>query len=711
MSLADIAKMAGVSRPAVSNWRRRYDDFPEPVQETGATSLFQLVEIERWMRGRGKPFVVPSVEQQVWSAFAIARGALLPEDAAHVAMVLLGMAVVADGLGSADRAALDDALQSEHPDRLAAELERLTHKAAWLGLHDDSVGAVDARLIRLCLPFLLSIDELAREYGPGQVFEALVAMLRRSSRGGGEHGSPPAIAKLIASLAEPIRGTVYDPACGRGGFLYAAHQRVEPGADVQLVGRELDSTAYQTAQLRLLTHGVNAKVFLGDTLASSASADPRVDLVLADPPFGMWWQPGGRTHHRHDLPFGVPPPSRADLAWLQYSIIRLRPTGMAFHITALGPLFRTGAEADIRRQLVTNGLVHAVIALPAGLYGPQTGIPVAMWIVGRQRSPAGHAVLFMDATRMGARMRGRAELSDADIGAIVERYRAWRDTSRSGRTIDDVGDGGLRHRTIGVDRILDQDCSLHPARWLDDHPDDPRQDIEVVRTVETKLQSTHDTLAGTGHLDVSAVLRPSEREVPSMSVREMVDRRLLTVTRARRVNPALIGSGDTPLIRSQDLADDLSVASSGGIDPGFLGYEPVMSEPGDVIVLAAGTRPRAAVDHSGGAIVAAPLYLLRWSTTEANPLVMAALITRVIERYSAGIAMPRAPIHSLELPILDAESSKWLANTLRALLEQRRLASVIADASRELADRLVDSLGSGRTRARVPTPTVGHQQP
>jgi type I restriction-modification system DNA methylase subunit/predicted DNA-binding transcriptional regulator AlpA len=699
VSLADIARMAGVGRPAVSNWRQRYDDFPKPVQETGAASLFRQADIERWMRRHRKPFVIPSVEQQVWSAFAVVRGAVLPEDAAHAAMMLLGSAAIADRMGAADREVLDDALRKWHSEALANELERLMHRAAWLGLHD--AAGVDAILIRSCLPFLWSIDDLARQHGAGQVFEALLAMIGRSSRNGWEHSSPPPIANLVASLAEPIRGTVYDPACGRGGFLYAAYQRVEPGARVRLVGREISSTAYRVAQFRLLIHGIDAVISLGDTLTSGARIDPPVDVVLADPPFGMSWQ-SDRASIADDLPFGVPPRSRADLAWLQHSITQLRPTGMGFHVTTLGPLFRTGAEAHIRRALVMGGLVHAVIALPPGLYGPQTRIPVAIWIVGRQRTPAGHSILVVDATRMGRRLRGRTDLSEEEITTVVERYRAWRDASRSGKAIADTDDGELRHRTIGIDSIVDHDCNLNPARWFKDQAPDARQDIGAVRAAETRLQTTRDALARAAQLDLSALMT-SDHDVSSMSIREMIDQRLLKVVRARRVDPSLVGSGDTPLIRSHDLGDDWSVMSSAGIDPSLLGHEPVTTEPGDVIVLATGARPRAAVDSSGGAVMAAPLYLLRWSAPGIDPLVMAALITRSVQGHSAGITRPQATIYSLQLPILDAESSKWLGKALRALVEQRRLASLLADTTRDLADRLIDALGSGRACAQVPT--------
>src|SRR5262249_61394679 len=88
VSLADLADMAGVSRPAVSNWRRRSEDFPRSVKETGATSLFRLAELQAWMRRHGKRLKAPSVDQLVWSALNRMRGQVRPEEAAEAGRVL-----------------------------------------------------------------------------------------------------------------------------------------------------------------------------------------------------------------------------------------------------------------------------------------------------------------------------------------------------------------------------------------------------------------------------------------------------------------------------------------------------------------------------------------------------------------------------------------------------------------------------------------------
>jgi len=93
VSLADLATMAGVSRPAVSNWRRRHDDFPSPTQESGTTTLFRFGAIKEWMALHKKPLTGRSAEQAVWTALNPARDAVLPENAAAAAQAAGGAGV------------------------------------------------------------------------------------------------------------------------------------------------------------------------------------------------------------------------------------------------------------------------------------------------------------------------------------------------------------------------------------------------------------------------------------------------------------------------------------------------------------------------------------------------------------------------------------------------------------------------------------------
>jgi predicted DNA-binding transcriptional regulator AlpA len=102
--------MAGVTRPAASNWRRRNTDFPQPVEETGATSLFRYADVSAWMARHHKRWDSRSVEQLVWSSVNPERAVIRPEEAARAGIALLGYTALAsrvDGtLAKAIRAAI-----------------------------------------------------------------------------------------------------------------------------------------------------------------------------------------------------------------------------------------------------------------------------------------------------------------------------------------------------------------------------------------------------------------------------------------------------------------------------------------------------------------------------------------------------------------------------------------------------------------------------
>jgi hypothetical protein len=98
--MADVARMAGVTRPAVSNWRRRYEDFPNPIEETGAIALFRRADIERWLSANNKRIEPPSLDQIVWSVLNRDRGSIQLEDAMEAGLILLGCKSLASQLGA-----------------------------------------------------------------------------------------------------------------------------------------------------------------------------------------------------------------------------------------------------------------------------------------------------------------------------------------------------------------------------------------------------------------------------------------------------------------------------------------------------------------------------------------------------------------------------------------------------------------------------------
>ncbi|TCP56746.1 type I restriction-modification system DNA methylase subunit [Tamaricihabitans halophyticus] len=310
VTAADIARMGNVRRAAVSNWRRRYPDFPRPVGGTAASPLFELAEIQDWLRSQGKTFELPLTER-AWQRL---RGS-------------------ADDLRLGQLVARTGAL-------LLADSRAET---------DNSAEPIDPVLRELVLT-------LAAERGHPAAFDFLVtryldAHSRRLS------STPPEIATLLARLSPP-GGTVFDPACGFGGLLLAA----EP--DMAL-GQEITETAASIASTRLRLRGIGARVTTGDTLRADAFQGELADAVLCDPPFNehAWGHAELTNDPRWE--YGLPPRGEPELAWVQHCLGHVRPDGL---VAILLPTAVAGRRAGkrIRGNLLRAGALRAVITLPGG---------------------------------------------------------------------------------------------------------------------------------------------------------------------------------------------------------------------------------------------------------------------------------------------------------------------------------------------------------
>ncbi|MDT0347635.1 HsdM family class I SAM-dependent methyltransferase, partial [Streptomyces litchfieldiae] len=324
VTAAGIARLAGVGRAAVSNWRRRYDHFPRPIGGTDTSPTFSLPEIERWLRDQGKLAEIP-LRERLWQLIE-----------AHPAGPAEALARTGDQLLA-------------HGDRTPTDADDLAQAAAGL----------------------------ATELGPAPAYTFL---LGRHLDTAARHLTltPPETAALMAALAGPA-DTVLDPACGPGTLLAAAHGPGDtpPG---ELYGQDTDSTLTRLARLRLALRGTaTVQTRAGDTLLTDAFPHLTVDAVLCHPPFNErnW----GHEHLTYDprWEYGLPARTESELAWVQHSLAKLRPGGTA--VLLMPPAAasrRTGRR--VRATLLRRGALRAVIALPAGA-APPHGLPLHLWIL------------------------------------------------------------------------------------------------------------------------------------------------------------------------------------------------------------------------------------------------------------------------------------------------------------------------------------------
>ncbi|MCP2255173.1 N-6 DNA Methylase [Prauserella aidingensis] len=361
VTAAEIARLANVGRAAVSNWRKRHADFPEPVVGARGAPTFRLDEVQRWLRTQGKP-IGPSPVDVVWRALDVGRGdAALVELTADIADHLTGHAGV------------------DLPERVRAALDELG---------DTPPGEV--------------IEELCTRIFDRQQRQHLV--------------TPPPLAELMMDLTGEAN-SVFDPACGSGNVLRAA---AEAGAET-LVGQEIEVTTARIARARLREHG-KVEVAAGDALRHDAFTGRRFDAVVCDPPFGYrdWGHEELGLDPRWE--YGLPVKGEPELAWVQHCLAHAEPGGSVVVALPAGAAGRRSGRT-IRQALLRRGALRAVVALPAGVL-MSTGIAVHLWVLRNPAEQGAGPVLLVDTARHRPSRRGHVDWDAIarDVGAAWDEF-------------------------------------------------------------------------------------------------------------------------------------------------------------------------------------------------------------------------------------------------------------------------------------------------
>jgi len=246
----------------------------------------------------------------------------------------------------------------------------------------------------------------------GYVFEDLIRRFsEQSNETAGEHFTPREVIRLMVNILfiedrdiltqDGIVRTLYDPACGTGGMLSAGEQYVKelnPDADLKVFGQEINSESYAICKSDMLIKGQNpSNIKFGNTFTVDGLKDEKFDYMLSNPPFGVDWKKAQKTIKSEaeskgmDGRFGAGLPRINDgaLLFLQHMISKMKDEGSRIGIVFNGsPLF-TGAaesgESNIRRWIIENDWLEAIIALPDQLFY-NTGISTYIWIVTNKKS-------------------------------------------------------------------------------------------------------------------------------------------------------------------------------------------------------------------------------------------------------------------------------------------------------------------------------------
>ncbi|MFK0156880.1 N-6 DNA methylase [Streptomyces sp. NPDC090493] len=733
VTAAGIARLAGVGRAAVSNWRRRHADFPKPVGGTETSPSFALAEVESWLREQGKLAQVP-LRERVWQQLAGHPGGALTA-LVHAGCVLLLIherptVWLHASAGSDERlaallpAALDEVLTA----RLGGAGERAVHSgrdadaseavnrpgAAWGVNRPGATGGVNRSggtkgvntahpaaasaasaaasasaaiaaatpAVRTptgpqllpSAPLLRGAAELAAEAGARQAFEFLLG--RHLDANPRQYTlTPSELAGLMADLAGPAR-SVLDPACGTGALLRAVGVR----PDQELYAQDSAPDLAALTALRLALHsraGVHGAA--GDTLRADAFPELRADAVLCHPPFNErnW----GHDELAYDArwEYGFPARTESELAWVQHALARLADGGTAVLLMPPAVASRRSGRR-IRADLLRRGALRALVALPAGAAAPHS-IPLHLWVLRRpDRTPATPEVLLMDTGRFTGDGRGGPDLA-AVRDAVLD---AWRAFERDGEPVERPG----LARSVPVIELLDDDVDLAPARHLP-----PAAAADGAE----ELTAVRERLGATLRLTVDLTPPPADQAPPARWP-------LTTVGELARGGALVLRTGGNggharvPVLTDHDVL--AATAPSGTLPQSD--EEAVLTEPGDVVVpvLGGGSVARVIDDATAGAALGRNLVLLRPDRTALDPWFLAGFLRGTANNRQASSyasTATRLDVRRLQLPRLPLEEQRRYGARFRALDEFER---ALRHASR-LGEHLVRGMYDGLTDGTV----------
>jgi type I restriction enzyme M protein len=362
--------------------------------------------------------------------------------------------------------------------------------------------------------FRLRSEDFERPDLLGAAYEYLIKMFADSAgKKGGEFYTPVEVVRLLVALLRPRAGMkILDPTCGSGGMFIGIRNYLETHgenpANLQLFGQEMNLSTWAICKLNMFLHGVfSADIRKGDTITDPQhvlnGALMLFDRVIANPPFSLknW----GRESAEHDgygrFRFGIPPKDAGDLAFVQHMIASLNQEGMMGVVVPHGVLFRGGQEGEIRKGILEDDLVEAVIGLPSGLfYG--TGIPAALLIINKNKTAERRGkVLFINAELDYQEGKNQNILRDQDIEKVVGCFDAFNEIKRFSRV-------------VLLEEIRENGHNLNIRRYADTSP--PPEPFDVrgilhggVPIKEIESAYIQEILEG---FDVSVVLVPKDGE-------------------------------------------------------------------------------------------------------------------------------------------------------------------------------------------------------
>ncbi|OUD30778.1 class I SAM-dependent DNA methyltransferase [Flavobacterium sp. FPG59] len=318
----------------------------------------------------------------------------------------------------------------------------------------------------------------------GRVYEYFLSKFALAEgKGKGEFYTPKSIVNLIAEMIEPYKGVIYDPACGSGGMFVQSIKFIENHhgnkKEISIYGQEYTATTYKLAKMNLAIRGISANLgdVAADTFGKDQHPDLKADYIMANPPFNQkdWRAADELKDDPRWRGYDVPPTSNANYAWILNMVSKLSENGVAGFILANGALSGGGEEYKIRRKLIENDLVEAIVILPRSMFYT-TDISVTLWILNKNKKARTvplpdetrnyrdrqNEILFLDLREKGIPFEKKyTQFSEDNIFEITQAYHNWQ-TDLS--VYKDVPEFCYAAK---INEVIAKDFSLVPSKYIE----------------------------------------------------------------------------------------------------------------------------------------------------------------------------------------------------------------------------------------------------
>jgi type I restriction enzyme M protein len=326
----------------------------------------------------------------------------------------------------------------------------------------------------------------------GDAYEYLIAHFASDAgKKGGEFFTPSGVSTLLAKLIEAQEGDrIYDPTCGSGSLLIKASREVG-NENFAIYGQEKNGETHALCKMNMFLHEINdANIAWGDTLRNPLHIENdhlmKFDVVVANPPFSLdKWGADELADDRYGrFMYGLPPKSKGDYAFVEHMLSSLNAEGRMGVVLPHGVLFRGAGEGKIRKAIIEDNLLDAVIGLPANLFFG-TGIPATILLFKKGRTNTD--VLFIDASREFNKDKNQNSIDDEHIAKILQTYQNRKEVEKYAHVAT-------------IEEIEENDYNLNIPRYVDTFEEEEPVDIdstkENIARIENELVKVKKLMQG-----------------------------------------------------------------------------------------------------------------------------------------------------------------------------------------------------------------------